>query len=119
MTTTDTQRVMDALAVLRGLRDSELALLLDEAQRGEAEGLEWASARAADLQEAAEALRAVSLSGLDAGGWATLLNLATQEGVTYAAARQRLETGGRYEVVDGPSRGRGPRVQRYARVLSA
>ncbi|MFA7297971.1 MAG: hypothetical protein WC211_12430 [Dehalococcoidia bacterium] len=111
------RRVVEALRSLPGIRDVELGMCVAGALCGDADGLEWAAARIGDLQEASEALRAVMLAGLDAGGWVTLINLAMQEGVTYSGAIKRLDSGGRYEAVDGPSSGRGPRMQRYVRVV--
>lgn len=112
--TTTPQDVLDSLTNIRGLRDSEITLLLDAAARGEAEGIEWVMERIADLAAAAGLLRAIATDGLDAGGWATMRDLATREGVTYDAIRQRIERGG-VEYVEGPAQGRGPSVQTYAR----
>ena len=105
----------DALHDIRGLRDSEIAMLVAAARAGDGEAIEWTMARCQDLDTAIDALRTIAVEGLRAGGWRTVSEYATDEGIVPQAVRQRIRYGHLEETRGPVPDGMGPRVQIYVR----
>lgn len=106
--------ILATLYNLRGLTDSELLGLLDAAASGDADAIEWAAARMADLDHARSALEVVLLAAMDDSRYVPINVAAAELGVTPSALYRRLNRLG-LATVEAPRGGRGPRTGRYMR----
>lgn len=111
------QRAHDILGTLynlRGLTDSELVGLLEDAATGDPEAVEWAMARMDDLDRAHEEIEALLRGAMDRSDYVSISDATAELGVTPSALYRRLKRLG-METVEAPRAGLGPRTGRYMR----